>query len=51
MDLGQPGNEKSDVTGVARKEGKTEVLSLLERFREHPEGDQARDQKGTRDHR
>ena len=37
MDLGQPGNEKNDAIGVAKKRGKTEVVSLLERFRDHPE--------------
>ena len=36
MDLGQPGNENNDAIGVAKKKGKTEVVSLLERFRDHP---------------
>ena len=37
MDLGQPGNEKNDAIGVAKKRGKTEVVSLLERFKDNPE--------------
>lgn len=37
MDLGQPGNEKNDAVGVAKKRGRPEVVSLLERFRDHPE--------------
>ena len=37
MDLGEPGNEENDAIGEARKEKKTEVVSLLERFKENPE--------------
>ena len=37
MDLGQPGNEKNDAIGVAKKKGKTEVVSLLERFKANPD--------------
>jgi len=33
MDLGKPGDEKTDVIWKAKKERKTEVVSLLERFR------------------
>ena len=33
MDLGEPGNAKTDVIGIARSRGKTEVITLLERFR------------------
>ena len=36
MDLGQPGNENNDAIGGAKKKGKTEVVSLLERFKENP---------------
>ena len=37
MELGQPGNEKNDAIGGAKKGGRTKVVSLLERFRDHPE--------------
>jgi len=33
MDLGTPGNEEMDAIGEAKKEGKTEVVALLERFK------------------
>ena len=34
MDLGTPGDvDKTDAIGVAKKNGKTEVVSLLERFK------------------
>ena len=34
IDLGKPGdNDKTDAIGVARKRGKTEVVTLLERFK------------------
>ena len=33
MDLGKPGDGKTDVIGVAKKRGKTEVVTLLERFK------------------
>jgi len=33
MDLGTPGNEETDAIGAAKKEGKTEVVALLERFK------------------
>ena len=33
MDLGKPGDVKMDAIGVAKKNGKTEVVSLLERFK------------------
>ena len=34
MDLGKPGNvDKTDAIGVAKKNGKTEVMTLLERFK------------------
>jgi len=36
MDLGQPGNWKTDAAGEARRQGKTEVVTLLERFKENP---------------
>jgi len=36
MDLGTPGNEEMDAIGEAKKEGKTEVVALLERFKENP---------------
>ena len=36
MDLGQPGNERNDAIGVAKRNGKTEVVSLLERFKGNP---------------
>ena len=36
MDLGEPGNEKNDAIGEAKKKGKTEVVSLLERFKVNP---------------
>lgn len=37
MDLGEHGNEKTDAIKVARKHNMTEVASLLEGFRDHPE--------------
>ena len=37
LDLGEPGNEKNDAIGGAKKRMKTEVVSLLERFRDHQE--------------
>ena len=34
IDLGKPGDiDKTDAIGVARKRGKTEVVTLLERFK------------------
>ena len=34
MDLGKPGDiDKTDAIGAAKKDGKTEVVSLLERFK------------------
>ena len=37
MDLGTPGDvDKTDAIGVAKKNGKTEVVSLLERFKSDP---------------
>ena len=34
MDFGKPGDvEKTDAIGVAKKNGKTEVVALLERFK------------------
>ena len=33
MDLGKPGDAKTDAIGVEKKQGKTEVASLLERFK------------------
>lgn len=36
MNLGQPGNEKNDAIGVAKKWNFTEVVSLLERFKANP---------------
>jgi len=35
MDLGKPGDFKTDVIGVAKKNGMTEVATLLERFKEN----------------
>jgi len=36
MDLGTPGDvDQTDAIGVAKKKGKTEVVSLLERFKEN----------------
>ena len=37
MDLGEPGNENNDAIGVATKQGRTDVVSLLERFKANPE--------------
>jgi hypothetical protein len=37
MDLGQPGNGKNDAIGNAKRNGKTEVPSLLERFKMNPD--------------
>jgi len=36
MELGKPGVVSTDAVGAARKKGKTEVVTLLERFRENP---------------
>jgi len=36
MDLGKPGNENTDAIGQAKKYGRTEVVSLLERSKENP---------------
>jgi len=36
MDLGQPGNERTDAIGGAKIAGKTEVVALFERFKEKP---------------
>ena len=37
IDLGTPGDiDKTDAIGVAKKNGKTEVATLLERFKENP---------------
>jgi len=37
MDLGKPGDvDKTDAIGAAKKYGKTEVATLLERFKENP---------------
>lgn len=36
MDLGQPGNKKTDAIGVAMETRETEVVSLLERFERNP---------------
>ena len=37
MDLGKPGDvEKTDAIGVAKQMGETEVVTLLERFKEDP---------------
>jgi len=36
MDLGTPGEEKTDAIRGAKKFGKTEVATLLERFKENP---------------
>jgi len=37
IDLGKPGNEKTDVIAAAGRKKKLEVAGLLERFRENPE--------------
>ena len=37
MDLGKPGDEYTDAIGAAMVEGETEVVTLLERFKENPE--------------
>ena len=37
MDLGKPGNDKTDAIGRAKNWGKTEVASLLQRFKENSE--------------
>ena len=36
MDLGKPGDDKTDVIGDAKKNGKTGVLTQLERFKIYP---------------
>ena len=33
MDLGKPGDRKTDAFGAAKKRGKTEIVTLLERFK------------------
>ena len=33
IDLGKPGDEETDAIGAAKEEGKTEVVTLLERFK------------------
>ena len=38
MDFGIPGNPKSDAAGIAKKEGRVEVLSLLRKFKMDPRG-------------
>ena len=40
--MGQPGNEKTDAIEAARSQGKSDVVSTLERFVAYPS--QARDQ-------
>jgi len=37
MDLGEPGDSKTDAIGEARKKDKTNVVTLLKRFKESPE--------------
>ena len=37
MNLGKPGDAKTDAIGEANKRGHTEVMTLLERFKENPE--------------
>jgi len=37
MDLGKPGDKKTDAIGGARNRGMAEVVALLERFKENPE--------------
>jgi hypothetical protein len=37
VDLGQPGNEINDAIGGAKESGKTEVISLLEKFKVNPD--------------
>jgi len=37
IDLGQPGNEKTDAIWAAKRENRPEVATLLERFKENPE--------------
>jgi len=36
MDLGEPGDSKTDAIGEARKKDKTNVVTLLKRFKENP---------------
>ena len=36
MYLGKPGNEETDAIGAAKERGRTEVVALLERFKENP---------------
>ena len=36
MDLGKPGEDMTDAIGAAKRQGKTEVVSLLERFKSDP---------------
>jgi len=38
MDLGKPGDFKTDAIGTAKREKNTKVVSLLERFKENPVG-------------
>jgi len=44
VDLGEPGDDKTDAIGAAKKEGQTEVVTLLERF----EGDAAKTRHAVR---
>jgi len=37
MDLGEPGDDKTDAIKVATSSGSHDVASLLQRFRENPE--------------
>jgi len=37
MDLGKPGDGDTDTIGVAMKKKKTEMVTLLERFKENRE--------------
>jgi len=37
MDLGKPGDDRTDAIWAAKKDGKTGVVTLLERFKENPE--------------
>ena len=36
MDLGTPGEYETDAIGIAKRMGKTEVATLLERFKKNP---------------
>jgi len=37
MNLGKPGNKYTDAIGFARRSGKTDVVTLLEKFKANPE--------------